>query len=186
MSAPGRDDILGFSLAAAPPGFAADPYPWYRALRTHKPVHARAPGAWLLTCDDDVAAVYRSTAVSSEKRREFLPKFGVGTRLYEYHTTSLVFNDPALHSRVRRMLMGALSQRAIARMEPGVVALVDGLLEALAACGPCAGMNVARLVARVAIGALARRFPGLPLDGSPARDARIRFRGFRRLPVRLS
>jgi cytochrome P450 len=49
----------------------------------------------------------------------------------------------------------------------------------------CAGMNVARLEARIAIGALARRFPALALDGAPERDPRIRFRGFRRLPVAL-
>jgi cytochrome P450 len=49
----------------------------------------------------------------------------------------------------------------------------------------CAGMNVARLEARIAIGALARRFPRLALDGPAERDPRIRFRGFRRLPVRL-
>ncbi|HSW23713.1 MAG TPA: cytochrome P450, partial [Burkholderiaceae bacterium] len=59
------------------------------------------------------------------------PKFGAGTPLHEHHTTSLVFSDPPLHTRVRRLLMGALNQRAITRMEPGVVALVDGLLETL-------------------------------------------------------
>lgn len=36
----------------------------------------------------------------------------------------------------------------------------------------------------LAIGALARRFPRLALDGPAERDPRIRFRGFRRLPVR--
>ena len=48
----------------------------------------------------------------------------------------------------------------------------------------CAGMNVARLEARVALAALARRLPRLMLDGTPERDPRVRFRGFRRLPVR--
>ena len=48
----------------------------------------------------------------------------------------------------------------------------------------CAGMNVARLEARIAIAALAQRFPTLVLDGEPERDLRLRFRGFRRLPVR--
>jgi hypothetical protein len=48
----------------------------------------------------------------------------------------------------------------------------------------CAGMNVARLEARIALAALARRLPGLQLDGAPERDRRVRFRGFRRLPVR--
>ncbi len=48
----------------------------------------------------------------------------------------------------------------------------------------CAGMNVARLEARIALGALARRLPALALDGAPERDMRVRFRGFKRLPVR--
>jgi cytochrome P450 len=49
----------------------------------------------------------------------------------------------------------------------------------------CAGMNVARLEARIAIGRLLARFPAIDLDGTPERDPRVRFRGFRRLPVRL-
>jgi cytochrome P450 len=124
--------LAAFTLAAPPPGFIDDPYPWYAALRTHSPVHAIGPGAWLLTRYADVDAAYRASAASSDKRREFAPKFGLGTPLYEHHTTSLVFNDPPLHTRVRRLLMGALNQRAIARMEASVAALVDGLLDALA------------------------------------------------------
>jgi cytochrome P450 len=91
-----------------------------------------SPGSWLLTRYDDVLATYRSSVVSSDKQREFTPKYGAGTPLLEHHTTSLVFNDPPLHTRVRRILMGALNQRAIARMEAGLVALVDGLLDQLA------------------------------------------------------
>ena len=137
MSAlPDRAAAFAFRLADPPPGFAADPYPWYATLRTHDPLHQIAPGVLLLTRYADVAAVYRSAAVSSDKRREFGPKFGLGTPLYEHHTTSLVFNDPPLHSRVRRLLMGAMNQRAIARMESGVLALVEGLLDEIQARGP--------------------------------------------------
>jgi cytochrome P450 len=121
--------LAEFRLAAPPPGFVDDPYPFYAALRAHDPLHAMASGVLLLTRYDDVAAVYRSSAVSSDKQREFGPKFGLGTPLFEHHTTSLVFNDPPLHTRVRRLLMGALNQRAIARMEAGVAALVEGLLD---------------------------------------------------------
>ncbi|MDH5340758.1 MAG: cytochrome P450 [Rubrivivax sp.] len=121
-----------FSLVAPPPGFDDDPYPVYAALRRANPVHPLGAGAWLLTRHADVDAVYRSADVSSDKRAEFAPRLGVGTPIYEHHTTSLVFSDPPLHTRVRRLLMGALNQRAIARMEPGLVALVDGLLDRLA------------------------------------------------------
>jgi cytochrome P450 len=46
-------------------------------------------------------------------------------------------------------------------------------------------MNVARLEARIAIGRLLARFPGIAAAGAPERDRRVRFRGFRRLPVRV-
>jgi cytochrome P450 len=124
--------IDGFTLADPPPGFIDDPYPFYARLRAYDPVHAIGGQQWLLTRYDDVALLYRNAAASSDKQREFAPKFGAGTPIYEHHTTSLVFNDPPLHTRVRRLIMGAVNQRAIARMEPDVVALVDRLLDRMA------------------------------------------------------
>jgi cytochrome P450 len=124
--------LQSFSLAAPPAGFIADPYPVYAELRRTSPVHALGSGAWLLTRHADVLAAYRSPFVSSDKQREFAPRLGVGTPIYEHHTTSLVFNDPPLHTRVRRLLMGALNQRAIQRMEADVAALVARLLDKLA------------------------------------------------------
>ena len=120
-----------FDLARAPAGFIDDPYPVYAALRAHDPVHAM-PGGVLLTRYDDVIAVYRDARASSDKKIEFKPKLG-DSPLYEHHTSSLVFNDPPLHTRVRRLIMGALNQKAIARMETDVVRLVDVLLERMAA-----------------------------------------------------
>ncbi len=121
-----------FELASLPASFYDDPYPTYRALREHDPVRVLANGSVFLTRYDDVAEMYRCAVASSDKRREFAPKYGEGTPLYEHHTGSLVFNDPPSHTRVRRLLLGAVNQRAIARMEPGVVSLVDTLLDAMA------------------------------------------------------
>ena len=123
--------LAAFSLAAPPPGFVDDPYPVYAALREQRPVHALAPGQWLLTRHADVLAAYRSPAMSSDKQAEFAPRLGAGTAIFEHHTTSLVFSDPPRHTRVRRLLMGALNQRAIARMEAPLVALVDSLIDRL-------------------------------------------------------
>lgn len=121
-----------FSLASPPPGFADDPAPVWAALRDHSPVHALTGDTVLLTRYDDVLAIYRSPHVSSDKKTEFAPKFGIGTPLYEHHTTSQVFSDPPLHTRLRRILMGAVNQRAIQRMEAGVNTMVDALLDRLA------------------------------------------------------
>jgi len=121
-----------FRLSDPPADFVDDPSATWAALREHHPVHELAPNSVLLTRYDDVLAIYRSPNVSSDKKKEFGPKFGVGTPLYEHHTTSQVFSDPPLHTRLRRILMGAVNQRAIARMEAGVNTMVDALLDRIA------------------------------------------------------
>ncbi|NPU66864.1 cytochrome P450 [Bradyrhizobium sp. 83012] len=122
-----------FDLESLTPEFYADPYPTYRALRQHAPVKRMRSGSYFLTRYDDLVTAYKVTKTfSSDKTREFAPKYG-DSLLYEHHTTSLVFNDPPAHTRVRRLIMGALSPRAIAEMEPALITLVDGLLDRIAA-----------------------------------------------------
>ncbi len=129
------DAAARFDLAHLPAGFYADPYPYYHALREHAPVKQMPDGSWFLTRYDDIVSVYRDAKTfSSDKQKEFGPKYGA-TPLFEHHTTSLVFNDPPLHTRVRRAILGALSQRHVAAMEPGLVRVVDALLDAMAARG---------------------------------------------------
>ena len=124
-----------FDLSALTPDFYRDPYPWYDALRTLQPVRRMKNGSYFLTRYDDVMAVYKNPkAFSSDKQAEFGPKYG-DSPLYRHHTTSLVFNDPPLHTRVRRLIAGALTPRAIAGMEAGLEALVAQLLDSMAAKG---------------------------------------------------
>ena len=49
----------------------------------------------------------------------------------------------------------------------------------------CAGMSLARMEGRVAIGKLLARFPHIQLAGTPERGGRARFRGFSALPLAL-
>jgi hypothetical protein len=125
------DAARDFQLTRVPPEFLDDPYAWYAALRRHDPVHELEGGGVFLSRYEDAIAVYRSPHASSDKKAEFRPKLG-DSPLYEHHTTSLVFNDPPLHTRVRRIIMGAVNQKAIARMEPNVARLVDALLAEMA------------------------------------------------------
>ena len=135
MNANARELAADFDLEKLTPQFYADPYPTYRALREHEPVKRMPNGSWFLTRYDDLVSAYKNTVVfSSDKKKEFFPKYGPSP-LYEHHTTSLVFNDPPAHTRVRRLITGALSPRAIAGMEPDLVALVDTLLDTIAAKG---------------------------------------------------
>ena len=126
-----KDLAASFDLEKLTPEFYADPYPTYRALREHEPIKRMRGGGYFLTRYDDLVGIYKNTGhFSSDKKREFAPKYGASL-LYEHHTTSLVFNDPPAHTRVRRLIMGALSPRAIAAMEPDLIRLVDQLLGAI-------------------------------------------------------
>jgi hypothetical protein len=55
--------------------------------------------------------------------------------LYEHHTTSLVFNDPPTHTRVRRLLAPSFTPRTLRALQPRIEALVDRLLDAAAKHG---------------------------------------------------
>ena len=130
-----REVADAFDLRRLPAEYYANPYPTYHALREHAPVHRLPDGGYFLSRYADCVAVYKDAiAYSSDKKREFAPKYG-DSLLFEHHTTSLVFNDPPLHTRVRRIIAGAFTPRAIADMERPVVALVDGLLDAMARKG---------------------------------------------------
>ena len=136
-------------LRQLPADFLANPYPVYAALRERSPMHRMPDGSYFLTRHADLVAVYRDAhTFSSDKQVEFGPKYnhapfnappyataGGVAPLFEHHTSSLVFNDPPLHTRVRRIIMGALTRRAIDGMAPGLIALVDSLLDRLEARG---------------------------------------------------
>src|ERR1044072_2982974 len=135
MNADAKELAASFDLEKLTPKFYDNPYPTYRALRENEPVKRLRNGTVFLTRYDDLVTTYKNTtSCSSDKKREFAPQYG-DTPLSEHHTTSLVFNDPPAHTRVRRLIMGALSPRAIAGMEPDLIRLVDRLLDAMAAKG---------------------------------------------------
>ena len=119
MALDARELAATFDLEKLPPYFYANPYPTYRALRETEPVAAAErllfPHPLCRPCDGvqehPGLQLGQEEGVLAEIRR--LP-------LHEHHTTSLVFNDPPAHTRVRRLIMGALTPRAIADMEPGL------------------------------------------------------------------
>ena len=146
LSAQRANEIAqSLDLRALPADFLNNPYPVYAALRAAEPFKRMPDGSYFLTRHADLVAVYRDAKVfSSDKQVEFGPKFnhapfnqppytsaGGHAPLFEHHTHSLVFNDAPRHTRVRRLIMGALTRRAIEAMEPGLVQWVDRLLDRL-------------------------------------------------------
>lgn len=122
------EQVRAFDPRALTQAFLDDPFPAYHLLRRMDPIHICPDGSLFLTRYDDVNAVYRDRRFSSDKKIEFTPKFG-DTPLFTHHTTSLVFNDPPLHTRVRKLLMPAFTPRALRALEAPLVVLIDRLLD---------------------------------------------------------
>jgi cytochrome P450 len=131
-----KDAVLrltdSFDLRSLPPDFYENPFPYYAALRAESPVKRLPDGTFFVTRYHDVEFVYKNPKIfSSDKKQEFGAKYGAAP-LFEHHTTSLVFNDPPFHTRVRRLINGALTPRAVAQIQPDLVALVDRLIDTMA------------------------------------------------------
>ena len=130
-----EERAASFDLKRLDPAFLDDPYPTYRALREYDPVHRMPDGSFFLTRYDDLVEVYGDAKTwSSDKKIDFKPNFG-DSPLYEHHTTSLVFNDPPIHTRVRKLLAPTFSPRALKALQPRIEELVDRLLDAAASRG---------------------------------------------------
>ena len=119
----------GFELTRLDASFFEDPYRIYRELREREPVRRLADGSFFLTRYADLAGVYKDSGTwISDKRAAFGPKYG-DSPLFEHHTTSLVFNDPPYHTRVRRLLGPSFAPKALQALEPRIEKLVEHLLE---------------------------------------------------------
>lgn len=123
------DTAREFVLSRVGHEFAQDPYPDFATLREHAPLCRQPDGSVVVSRYEDVRAVLTDAErFSSDKRVDFRPKFGDGP-LYEHHTTSLVFNDPPYHTRVRKLLQPFFAVQTLRRMEESVSRMVDELLD---------------------------------------------------------
>lgn len=115
-----------------------DPHPRYRQLRETAPLSqaktALGPeGTWLLTRYDDVMTVHTDPRFSSEHpiptgiRGRLMPRFA---RLL---LDSMVFKDDPDHTRLRRLVNRAFTPKMVAGMEDSTRAVLDDLLDAMAA-----------------------------------------------------
>jgi cytochrome P450 len=130
-----REAAIDFDVRRLSPEFFENPYPTYLALRQFDPIHRMSDGSYFLTRYDDCLSVYREVQTwSSDKKLDFRPNFA-DSLLYEHHTTSLVFNDPPYHTRVRKLLAPAFTPRALRALQARIEHLVDRLLDHAAARG---------------------------------------------------
>ena len=118
-----------------------DPVPAYRRLRESAPIRRnRWQGSWVLSGYDDIAAVLRDPRFSSD-RTKLLP-FRMMRRASRSHPDfvnmldrNLLMLDGEEHRRVRSLVSKAFTPRRVEALRPRIEAVVDELLDAVAAKG---------------------------------------------------
>jgi cytochrome P450 len=119
--------------------FIANPYPVYSHLRTTAPLHwtkAWRAGAWLVSRYDDVVTALHDTRLSSQRRLTAAFPSDIQPQLSLLEATTsrmMLFLDPPVHTRLRKLLQRAFSPQAVQRLGSRVQHLADTLLDQVAA-----------------------------------------------------
>jgi len=124
----------------ADPATNADPFPIFKKLRESDPVHWSGPmKAWVVTRYEDVKAIaLNNTQVSANRLAPFFAAVPESRRtsyasLMVYLANWMVFRDPPDHTRLRRLFTKAFTSRSLDTLKPNIRAIVDMLLDDLAA-----------------------------------------------------
>jgi len=119
-----------------------DPFPVFAEVRELGPVHevtlADGHPAWLVVRHDEARAALNDPRLSKDMHAAFatgagLVAEGLPGPAFARHMLSV---DPPDHTRLRRLVSATFSPRRIEALRPRVQAVVDGLLDDIAAHGP--------------------------------------------------
>jgi hypothetical protein len=114
------------------PAVRADPYPSLRRLREEDPVNLTPVGIWRLTRYADVNRLLHEVPCGVRTTDGELPGVDeslTGQRLF------MLQQDLPVHPRLRRLVSGAFTPRAIAGLRAKIVEVVDACLDRVAAAG---------------------------------------------------
>ena len=112
------------SLTDHPADHVADPYPYYRLLRETDPVHFdERRGTWLVARHEDVSRLLRDDVRLSAVQGPPSP------------SANMLGTDPPRHTRLRTLVLKAFTPRAVRQLQPRIHAIVDELLDEMAARG---------------------------------------------------
>lgn len=137
LEALGVVDAVAFNPFS--PGFAADPYRHYEALRSRDPVHRSAVGVFVLTRHRHVQALLREPTVRAQGLFEGpIRRFALRALRLEGAweksavpgalAQTLLFLDPPSHTRIRALVAKAFTPRALSALPERVDSIVSDLL----------------------------------------------------------
>ncbi|MBP2329870.1 cytochrome P450 [Kibdelosporangium banguiense] len=123
------------------PGFFEDPYPQYKMLRDEDPVQNHPLGFWFVSRFDDVSALLKAGLsvevgnLAPGVMMDQLDSLGIEDGKHGVLNMSMLDRDPPDHTRLRSLVTKVFTRRAVAALEPKIVALVDAVLDRMAEKG---------------------------------------------------
>jgi cytochrome P450 len=106
------------------PEAALDAYQIYRHLRHNTPVSREVDGPWQVACYDDVRTVLRDKKTFSSDVAQRAPD--------DTRAPSMLFSDPPIHSRLRKLVSRAFSPNRIATQREPISQRCEQLMTEMA------------------------------------------------------
>ncbi len=132
-----QDAILSLSRLLDPE-VLADPYPLYRQLRTHDPVHWDPYlHAWVVTRYQDVVEVLTHFSADRTPTPEQLSSLGLSSLspIAEVMVRQMLFMDPPAHTRLRGLAAFAFTPARVAVLREHIQDICDRLIDKVLAKG---------------------------------------------------
>ena len=118
------------------PAVLADPYPLYRRLREHDPVHWDAfLHAWVVTDYENVLTVLHKFSADRTPAPNQIKAMGLNTLepIAQMMTKQMLFMDAPTHTRLRKLCSAAFTSRSIERLRSQIVDIANNLIDKV--CG---------------------------------------------------
>ncbi len=120
------------------PEVLADPYPLYRRLREHDPVHWDAfLHAWVVTDYENTLTVLHKFSADRTPSPDQIRSMGLSTLepIAQMMTKQMLFMDAPTHTRLRKLCSAAFTSRSIDHLRSQIEAIADDLLDKVQAKG---------------------------------------------------
>jgi cytochrome P450 len=148
------------------PSNRADPYPAYEQIREHGPLQLPGMNLTVFSSYADCDDVLRHPSSASDRLKSTAAQreIAAGAQPRPMGPPGFLFLDPPDHTRLRRLVSKAFVPKVVKALEPAINALVDSLLDDVAAAGRFE--VIADLAYPLPVAVICRLL-GVPLEDEP-------------------
>ena len=110
-----------------------DPHPLFLKMRKERPIHwSSRYRAWIVTRHSDVLRGLRDPGLSSDRIGSLLdsaPPESASRKALELLSDWMVFKDPPVHTRLRKLITKSFTSRAVSHIQERIEEIVSELLD---------------------------------------------------------